>query len=962
MKTSKKIILAIVAVLVIAVGSYFGYYYVHYMKYDGYKKYLKEKDAYEEGTEFTSDNSKTSVPGFQFVCENDNFELYTDTATTYVAVYDKRNGEITYSNPTDADEDVVTNEVNRPFLKSQLVIDYYNVARQLGTMNNAEMAVELGQYETRRLKNGIRYVYTMGDLSSETGIVPRFISEERFEEFVGRMSEKDAKTLRSNYAESKKVKGFRELPETVNGAATLRKFNAMFESAGYTEEDFIADMEASGVEGAIPVSFEIPLEYRLVEDGLQVNVPTDRIVENGGGKIYKIQTLPMMGAVKAPESKLTPTGANAAAATEAAVSDGEETGEDEAEGTGAEGTGEDAEEGTGAEGTGEDTEEGTGAEDTGEDAAGETQAEEAGGDETASAPDIDTSVVADDEITGYMVVPNGSGSIIRFNNGRSSVAEYSQYIYGIDPLSADYSIVETTKDARLPVFGIQKEAGKVQAKDYGMFTVIEQGDSLGQVTAYVSNKLNSYNYAYSSFILRGYEKLSMFGSTGNESDLPVLEANLYEVNIQLHYAFLDETYKGYSGMANYYREKLLAEGNLKTAETDNDDIPFYMDVIGGVQSQKSFAGIQYDKTEPVTSFSQAGTMLDSLAEDGIGNVSMNYLGWCNGGYYHDVPDKITGLGVLGGKKDLSSLTDKIEGSGGRIYGDIAFQEVTYVSDRYKYNAETSRYYGGGFIASFGQVSPVTLRQTAALGYRETLYDLLSPKFLPRYVSAFAKEIKDYNLTGVSLRDLGSELHSDKKRTEFIDREAAKNIVEAQLAILDGTGKNLLMNNANAYALKYTDEIINIPVSANDYFIVDEEIPFYQMVIHGSINYGGDEINLSDSTDEKETALRLIEYGASPHFILSYSSSNELKYTGLNRMYSTMYTDWEENAADIYASVNEALRNVAGSAMLSHEIIQTDVKKVTYENGVIFYINKSGEDVTVDGISVPAGSYVMGGAN
>ena len=956
MKTSKKIILAIVAVLVIAVGSYFGYYYAHYMNYDGYKKYLKENDAYEEGQEFKSDGSKTNVPDFQFVCENDNFELYTDTATTYVAVYDKRNGEITYSNPLDADEDVVTNEVNRPFLKSQLVIDYYNVARQLGTMNNAEMAVELGQFEVQRLKDGIRYIYTMGDLSSETGIVPRFISEERFEEFVSKMSEKDAKTLRSNYAESKKVKGFRELPETVNGAATLRKFNAMFEGAGYTEEDFIADMEASGVEGAIPISFEIPLEYRLVEDGLQVNVPTDQIVENGGGKIYKIQTLPMMGSVKAPESKLTPTGVHAAtdaavSATQPAVTEDEnEAGDTEEKGSK---KGKDSKK----------DKEGKDKEDIEESEDGNVENEQETAQEaTAASIDIDTSVVADDEITGYMVVPNGSGSLIRFNNGRSTVAEYSQYIYGIDPLSADYSIVETTEDARLPIFGIQKEAGKVQKNDYGMFVVIEQGDSLGQVTAYISNKLNSYNYAYSSFILRGYDKLSMFGSTGNESDLPVLEANLYEVNIQLHYAFLDDTYKGYSGMANYYREKLIAEGDLTVADTADADIPFYVDVIGGVQSQESFAGIQYDKTQAITTFDQAGKMLDDLAEDGVNNVSMNYLGWCNGGYYHDVPDKITDLGVLGGKNALSSLTKKIEGNGGRVYGDIAFQEVTYVSDRYKYNAETSRYYGGGFIASFGQVSPVTLRQTAALGYRETLYDLLSPKFLPRYVEAFAKEIKDYNLTGIGLRDLGSELHSDKKRTESIDREAAKGIVEAQLAILDDTGKSLLMNNANAYALKYADEIVNIPISANDYFIVDEEIPFYQMVIHGSINYGGDEINLSDSTDENELILRLIEYGASPHFILSYSSSNELKYTGLNRMYSTMYTDWKEDIAKIYSDVNVALKNVQGSIMTGHEEIQTDVKKVTYDNGVIFYINKSGADVTVDGVSVPAGSYVMGGAN
>lgn len=948
MKTSKKIILSVIAVLVIIAGIYYGYYYIHYVKYDGYKEFLQKADKYEKGSAYKADSSKTNVAGFQFVCDNDNFELYTDPKTTYVAVYDKRNGEITYTNPLDADEDKVTNEVNRPLLKSQLVVDYYNASRQLGTMDNYQMAVELGQVEAQKLEKGIRYVYTMGDLSSETGIVPRFISEERFEHFTSKMAENDAKTLNSNYAESKKVKGFRELPETVKGAATLRKFNAMFESAGYTEEDFIKDMEASGVEGAIPISFEIPLEYRLVDDGLQVNIPTDQIVENGGGKIYKIQTLPMLGAVKAPESKLTPTGVNAASGAAAA--------------TGAAAAAEDTSDG--AEEEKDDTQ--TDAKTDEEDAQDDTEeTADEGEAQTGAAPvvDIDTTTVADDEISGYMVVPNGSGSLIRFNNGRSSVAEYNQYIYGIDPLSADYTVVENTEDARLPVYGIQKAAGKVQKKDYGLFAVIEQGDSLGMVSSYVSNKLNSYNYTYPSFILRGYEKLSMFGSTGNESDLPVIEADLYKTNIQIHYAFLDEDYAGYSGMANYYREKLIKEGALGDAKDSKEaDIPFYMDVIGGAKAQKSFAGIQYDKVEAVTTFDQAGGLLDRLAEQGISNVSLNYLGWCNGGYYHDVPDKIKNLGVLGGKSDLEKLNKKIEEQGGRLYGDVAFQEVTYISDRYRYTTESSRYYGGGFVASFGQVSPVTLRQTAGLGYKETLYDLMSPKFLPRYVDSFAGEMKKIDIGGIGLRDLASELHSDKKRSEGINRAMAQQIVEAQLAIIKDTGKNVLTNNANAYALPYVDEIVNIPTNANDYFVVDEQIPFYQMVIHGNISYGGGNINLSDVTDINDIILQLIEYGASPHFILSHESSNLLKYTGINRMYTTMYSDWEEDIKNIYSQVNEALKHVEGSNIIRHEIIETGVKKVTYDNGVVFYVNTSNQDVTVDGNNVPAGSYVMGGVS
>ena len=42
--------------------------------------------------------------------------------------------------------------------------------------------------------------------------------------------------------------------------------------------------------------------------------------------------------------------------------------------------------------------------------------------------------------TGYMVVPNGSGSLIHFNNGKNgkSVPVYSQYVYEMDLVDSDY--------------------------------------------------------------------------------------------------------------------------------------------------------------------------------------------------------------------------------------------------------------------------------------------------------------------------------------------------------------------------------------------------------------------------------------------------------------------------------------------------------------------------------------------
>lgn len=209
------------------------------------------------------------------------------------------------------------------------------------------------------------------------------------------------------------------LESTVKGASQLRKLNKYFEEAGFTLEDYSREMENSGVEGAMPVSFMIPLEYRLEENSLKVSIPMSAVQENGGGSIFRIQFLRYFGCAGVKEE-------------------------------------------------------------------------------------------------GYMLVPNGAGSLIRFNNGKQNAAIYSEYVYGIDPLAADYTVLENTENVKMALFGIFRE-------NSSLFATIEDGASLCYLSAGVSGKINEYNYVYPTFVLRGNDKLSMFGTTGNEAELPIVE-------------------------------------------------------------------------------------------------------------------------------------------------------------------------------------------------------------------------------------------------------------------------------------------------------------------------------------------------------------------------------------------------------------------------------------------------------
>lgn len=767
MSLSKKVALTLLGIALVIAVIYLLYYLIHYVAYDKYKDYLSSY-TYEEGSAYAPvQEGSSNVKGMELVCENDNLKLYTDTATANVAVYDKRNGNITYSNPVDADEDSIANAVNKNYLKSQFILSYYNSDVKSGLLDSYSQCVAQGNFTVESIENGLRYIYTIGD---------------------------------------------------TNG-----------------------------------IHFDIPLEYRLAEDYLTVSIPASGIKEYGNGYVYRIQLLRYMGAAKNDED-------------------------------------------------------------------------------------------------GYMVVPNGSGSIIYFNNGKTNMASYSQYIYDLDPLVANYTTVENVDSAKLGLFGICRE-------DNSLLVTVEDGASTALITAGISGVYNDYNYAYPTFVLRNVDNLSMFGDSSG--DVYVMEADMYDINMEVRYTFLTEENEGYAGLASYYRNRLVEEGVLTKTDVSGD-IPFYYDVICGVKETHHILGVQYLRNFPMTTFDEAGEISTELKNSGINNQVMNLQGWFNGGYYHDATDKVKITSKLGGKSGLEDLNETVAANGGTLYADVAFQQVTFADDGFNYNTESSRYYGAGYVASFGLVNPTTLRNTSGLGYLENKYDVLSPKYLPRYVEKFTKKINKVDIAGISLRDLGNYLASDKKRTNVINREAALDVVEGQLELLESTGKKLMTNAGNAYSFAYTTDIINAPIKHNEFFIVDESIPLYEMILHGYISYSSELLNFQDDEDLTPIVLNMIEAGAAPHYVFTWEESSKMKETALNRYYATTFDIWKEEAVEIYNQVNDALKHVSNAAIIGHEIMDENVRKVTYDNGVVIYINYGNEAKQVDGLEVPALSYRMEG--
>lgn len=853
-----RLIAVTLAIVFVAGCAAAGHMLLRYTLYNKHEMYLPPTPFFEEGKPFEAlPDDDPKVPGMVLAAENEFLKLYADPQTAEIAVYDRRNGEIIRSNPADAASDKKANKTNKNYLRSQLVVDYYNTSRVSGTYATANMSVDLGQMTMEAISDGVRFTYGIGEIPVIEFYVPHYLTAGWYDRVIAAVDEKDAKTFARMY---RLEYGVNDMYGLLEGARTSRKsqksIDEILQKAGFTPEDYEVQQALGGVVPEEYQFFTVPLEYRLEGDSLVATVPISQITEQGGARIYNIHFLRAFGA--------------------------------------------------------------------------------AGTDEE-----------------GYIVVPNGAGALIRFNSGRTNAPAYSQYIYEMDPLEAEYVSTQYTQPVRLPIFGLCRDKSSILA-------TVEGGQSYACIKADISGRLNSYNTAYVSFGVRGFSTLTMFGVTGKEAELPVVEDKMYTEDLSVRYTFLTEEYAGYSGLARAYRERLMSDGVL-TQKTEQQEIPFYYDVIGGIEQTKHMLGIAYRSLYPMTTFQQASSIAADLKTLGISNQIMNLQGWFDGGYYHDMPESFVALRQLGGKKMLEQLCADVQQIGGEVYADAAFQQVSDVAGGYSVRQESSRYYASGYSVYLGRVNPTTLRNTSNLGHQEIWYNLISPRYLPRYVGSFANEIQKYPVDGISVRDLGSELHSDKNRTGFISREAALHVVDAQLDTLANTGKKLMVSGGNAYAFDGISHVINAPMDATPYFIIDQEIPLYQMILHGCVDYTGTAHNLSSSDNWNRELLKLIEYGASCHYTFSHASATEMKQTGMFMFYATQADHWLEAAAATYHRLNKYLEPVSDALMMNHERLDDEVSRVTYSNGITLYVNYGDEAVVVDDVMVPAMGVAMGGA-
>lgn len=534
---------------------------------------------------------------------------------------------------------------------------------------------------------------------------------------------------------------------------------------------------------------------------------------------------------------------------------------------------------------------------------------------------------ASDYETGYVFYPDGCGGLYHFKGKPELTPEkYSWPVYGYDKLDLD-EIEKREKagleQALLPVFGLKKG-------DNAFIAIITKGDHDTYINFYPSGFAVNLTRINAELIYRRTHKdLRPYATITN-----YIEKEMFREDHEIKYVFLAGNDANYSGMASVYRQYLEKESQIRRTDDFSGSMPLWLDLFMGIILDQ----VLFDKYIKMTTFDNAIEILEAFKNRGI-DIYTNLIGWVKGGY-RSFPANWPPERALGGINGIRKLAEYSKNNDIKLFLENNFIDAL------------DKNWG------FSKRNDVAYQRNglSVTDKRKEKYILNPVKAYKRFAETLIPKIKNIPISGLSFDRLGKFIYFDYHKDYPVSRsQAAEQWAKIMEVSREKTG-GAVVRGGNAYILKYADWLLDIPVKDSGYFLTDELIPFYQMVVHGYIPYSANAGNLFH--DFKRQKLKWVEYGCMPYFKLTYQESVLLLKTEYNHLFTSCYLYWIDTAVDIYEEFNQRIGDLWTEIIVSHEKIGDDIYKVTYGNGSRVYINYNESPVHVDSFNIKEMDYIV----
>lgn len=562
----------------------------------------------------------------------------------------------------------------------------------------------------------------------------------------------------------------------------------------------------------------------------------------------------------------------------------------------------------------------------------------------------------DTDAEGMIIVPDGSGAIIEFNNGKTTLgySDINKPIYGYDYSFVAKRATETTESILLGMYGYVNISTQ-----RGMIAIVEDGASQSNIYAGTSS---NNNRAYFISAVREYEIVTA-GTGWNESNFTKWTKNKSLADLKYRYIILEQDELDYVSVAKKYREYLVDKYDLEEKDTTTENV-VDINFLGAFEGYDLFLGIKYKTENSLTTFSQAKTIIDELLNNNVNNISVDYTAWTDDEMEYYATDHLKVSSALGGKKGILALRDYLSSK------NIEFYPEMYVTSAkgYDYDFGVMKYTAksvGNYYARHYPYNIATLMPDKE--FNPTYY--INPQFYNPMSKELIESYDKLGIDGVYLKDLGNTKVANYARDKEIYSGLATAYQQNAMSLFDSEYSNIKISAPFDYAFPYVTSAINIPTKASSYGMFDATIPFYQLVVSGLFDYTTVEINGMNDNSAEWFLTKAIETGSNLHFIISAEDPEILLDTDYTQYYKSYYNNWKDTIISMNNTINTL--GIHEGELVNHELIREgdvilkDISIVEYSNGLRIIVNSSNSDtsVKVDGTTYNVSKYgytVIGG--
>lgn len=541
---------------------------------------------------------------------------------------------------------------------------------------------------------------------------------------------------------------------------------------------------------------------------------------------------------------------------------------------------------------------------------------------------------ASEEEEGYFVIPDGCGALVRFNNGKTMDNNaYSRKVYGDDITAVPTVRGAVAEQIYLPVYGIVKN-------DNAMLVVASKGDSNADLSVRVSRQSNSsYNLCNFTFRLRGTDTFYMSGSSTDK--FTVFESGgIDSDDIELRYYPITAENADYSDVAGCYRNYLINEKGV-TPKTDTGKSSLYIDIYGGVQKKKPVLGVPVTMKTSVTSYEEAAEILAELRDNGGENMIVSYHNWTDNGIERKIDASSEPSGVLGGKRGFSKMKEFIDENGCELY-PVSDNREFYSGNGYNSLNSTCVRISGSYarIVSYDRAYGIPD------GFKDNM-SLLSPSLFSEVFTEAADNFADNGLSGMAVSGLADSLYGDYGKKKISRFDAMKSAEECMGYIAETLENGMLADCANAYAIPYASHIVNVPLTSSRFDIFNEDVPFYQMVMHGLVPYSSTAVNAA--ANSSDMLLMSAVFGSQLRYDMLYAETDTLKDTEYDVYYYANHAEQAAAAAEEYKLLKPIYDDISDSFMTGCEI-GNDGRLITasYSNGTVVSADLDEKTISYNG--------------